>query len=190
MSKNEVATADLEGKLKVASLIDQIAKREYPAVYVVEENSVEDRFVWGMQDWLSSDVQKRNAARDEGIVVLNGIDVVRYLSGEMDPDAEQMLRDEILAISAATHRMVEVNDNNPERPIVAAEREDSLLFCKIVFLEELCQQDVEQWCFLDYLEDLTNGSTVAFTVQPTQKVLEFIQNRDEAELSTVRTLWS
>jgi hypothetical protein len=147
-------------KLEVSSLLDRIGDREFPLVYVVEEDSEEDRFVWEMQYQDMPQAQRAQMAKDNGILVLDGQDVLEHLAGEMDPDAEEILRDEVAAISAAREGKVILDDNGSTRR---------------VSVEELVEEDVEGWLFLGLLQSLTTDLPVPFTVEPTARVLEFVQ---------------
>ncbi len=82
---------DLETKFKVDFLLEQIAKRPYPPVFVVGE------------------------ATEAGVPVLDGLAVVVNLRGEMDPYSERVLRDEVRRISAARQGLVIVDDDDLDR---------------------------------------------------------------------------
>ena len=143
---------DLETKFKVDFLLKQVAKRPYPPVFVVGE------------------------ATEAGVMVLDGLAVVENLRGEMDPDSEWILREEVRRISAARQGLLIVDDEDPERlEDVAGRTGEAPFTAKTVPVEELLQKDLDQWWFLERLEDFTHDHPVAFTIPPTERVRAFLE---------------
>src|SRR5215211_2420062 len=91
----------LETKVRIDALVREIAKREYPPVFVVEEYSAESNFMWSLEGLKWSDQQWIEFAKQQGIPVLGGMDVVHNLRGEMDPADEFVLREQVLKVFAA-----------------------------------------------------------------------------------------
>jgi hypothetical protein len=147
-----VENIDLETKFKVDFLLEQIAKRPYPPVFVVGE------------------------ATEAGVPVLDGLAVVVNLRGEMDPYSERVLRDEVRRISAARQGLVIVDDDDLDRvKDVAGRTGEAPLTAKTVPIEELLQKDVDQWWFFERLEDFTNSNPEDFTIPLTERVQAFIE---------------
>lgn len=160
-------------KFEVEYYLQQIAKRLYPPVFVVEEDTDAAWHVFEMER-MPYDVQLE-LARGIGIPVLDGLDVVQNLRGEMNPAAEWVLRDEVRRISAAKQGMVTVADENPERLELAGRRGDAPLAATMVPVEELLEKDVDQWCFLEHLEALAHELPAAFIIPPTERVQTFLE---------------
>lgn len=164
----------LETKFKIDFFLDRIAKRPYPPVFVVDEYTDASRFVYDMEH-LPYSVQIE-MAREAGIPVLDGLAVVENLRGEMDPSSEGVLREEVRWISSARQGLVIVEDEDPERLEMAAQmNDDAPLTSKMVPVEELLQKDVDQWWFLERLEDLIHDHPVPFTIPLTHRVNRFVQ---------------
>lgn len=163
----------VEKKFKVAYYLRQIAKRLYPLVFVVEENTEDAWYVFEMER-MPCDVQ-RELAMEAGISVLDGLDVVQNLRGEMDPAGEYVLRDEVRRISAAKQGMVLIDDEDLERLEVTGRMGDAPLTAMMVPVEELLKKDVDQWWFLERLEDLIQDHPVAFIIPPTERVQTFLE---------------
>jgi hypothetical protein len=143
---------NLETRFKVDFLLKQIAKRPYPPVFVVGETT------------------------EAGVPVLDGLAVVENLRGEMDPDSEWILREEVRRISAARQGLVIVDDDDLERlKEVAGETGEAPFTAKTVPVEELLQKDLDQWWFLERLEDFTNGNPEDFTILLTERVRAFLE---------------
>jgi len=104
-----------------------------------------------------------------GIPVLDGRDVIEHLADEMAPEGESALREEVMEIHAAKQGMVLKIDGR----VAGSELRDESFAWRMVSVEELEQEDVEQWPFLEHLEDLTNENPVVFTIPPTEHVLAF-----------------
>lgn len=162
-------------KFEVDYYLQQIARRIYPPVFVVEEDTEDAWYVVEMEH-MAFDVQ-RELAKKAGIPVLDGSEVVQNLRGEMDPAGEWVLRDEVRRISAAKQEMVIVDDKDSERLDVAGRMGDAPLAATMVPVEELLKLDVDQWWFLERLEDLTQDNPVAFTIPPTKRVNQFLEEQ-------------
>jgi len=68
----------------------------YPLVFVVDEDSEEDRFVWALQhDCSISEERKKEIANANGIFVLDGMEVLVHLREEVDPDSVFFLRSQV-----------------------------------------------------------------------------------------------
>lgn len=66
----------LESRVRIDSLVRQIAKRDYPPVFVVEESSQQAKFMWSLEGFKLSDQRWIDLARERGILVLGGLDVI------------------------------------------------------------------------------------------------------------------
>lgn len=160
-------------KFEVEYYLQQIAKRPYPPVFVVDEDTEDAWLIWE-RERMPYDIQIE-LAREAGVPVLDGLDVVQNLRGEMDPAGEWVLREEVRRISAAKQGMVMVDDDDPERLEVTGRRGDAPLTAKMVPVEELLKKDVDQWGFLEHLEALAQELPVAFIIPPTERVQTFLE---------------
>ncbi len=146
---------DLATIFKIECLISRIAKRGYPLVFVVEEDTEAERFIDRM---VHDDPPERwrEIAREEGIPALDGRYVVENFRGEMAPEAEEILEEEVMHISAARQRMVVVDTGD------------------LIPVKELTRQDVDQWWF-EYREALTKEVSVPFVIPPTDRVKAYLK---------------
>ena len=88
-----------------------IRTRPNPTVFVVEEETEVDRILWSLAGGPSEHEQIK-VARESGIPVLDGNDVIRDLPEQMAPEAEEILREEISHIQAAREDKVAVFDSH------------------------------------------------------------------------------
>jgi len=137
----------LETMLKIDFVLHRIAKREYPVVFIVEEESPAERFLEQMRDRMLSEQRKKELAMEVGIPVLDGRDVIEHLADEMDPEGKSALREEVMEIYAAKQGMVLLIDGR----VKGSEPRDESFAWRMVSVEELEQEDVEQWPFLEHL---------------------------------------
>lgn len=143
---------DLETKFNVDYLLEQIAKRQYPPVFVIGE------------------------ATEGGVPVLDGLAVVENLRGEMDSGSERILREEVRIISAARQGLVIVDDDDLDRiKEVASRTGEDPFTAKTVPVKELLQKDLDHWEFLERLEDFTNDNPGDFRIPLTERVRAFLE---------------
>ncbi len=171
----------LKTRVKIDALVREIAKRNYPPVFVVEEYSQEAKFMWSLEGYKWTDRQWVEAAREQGIPVLGGVDVFHNLRGEMDPSDEYMLRDQVLYVFAARGGMVPIYDLDPYRLELKDEMSEEPLSMKMVTVEELLLEEIRSWDLVGVLEATTLKWPNVFLIPPTERVLRFVEEHGEYE---------
>lgn len=171
MMTNEV---HLETRFQIDYYIQQIAKRNFPPVFVVERNTEACWLVWEMEDQKLPDYQQVELAREAGIPVIDRMAAIRHLKDHMDPSDAVVLEDLIVRIFAARLGRVAIEDLAPERLRVTDPLGDAPLSMKVVPVEELAPEEVSQWLFLEDLEVLTHDHPISFLIPPTEPVLAYL----------------
>ncbi len=171
----------LETKVRIEALVREIAKKNYPAVLVVEDGSEDEDFAWNFEKHEWSEWDWIESARQRGVSVIGGLDVVQKLRGEMDSADEEALRDRVMHILAAKLGMVVVDDDDPYRPGVKGKLGVASGVVKMVPVEEVSLRETEGWMFFEMLELMARERERrnAFTVAPTAKVLMYLEEHGE-----------
>lgn len=152
---------------KIRSDVTWIRARPNPTVFVVEADTEMERVLWNLAAGEPEHEQIR-LARELGIPVLDGGDVIRDLPGHMALEAEEILREEILCIQAAREDKVALlGGPGPES-------------YRLVPVEDLTAKDVDAQV-LDILDDLTGDQPVPFTIPPSQEVLAYLAEQGERD---------
>jgi hypothetical protein len=154
--------------------VHEIAKRDYPPVYVVERGSEEDRFLAEWEYQGLTDRERTELAKGLGITVLDGLEVIQNLKGEIDPDDKWVLEDLVMHIFAAKVGRVSMPDTDPERLALAGGKGEDTRARKMVNVEELVQKDVEAWSFIEELEVLASDHPRSFTIPRSPRVEAYI----------------
>jgi hypothetical protein len=172
----------LETRVKIDALVREIAKRDYPPVFVVEEYSAEANFMWSLEGLKWTDQQWIELAMQQGIPVLGGMDVVHNLRGEMDPGDEFALRDQVLKVFAAKCGMVLLYDlDHDYRLKLKGNLYEQPSTVKMVTVEELSPEEIADTWFIEVLECSTRKWPNVFLIPPTEPVLRFLEEHGEYE---------
>jgi len=84
-----MSDVSLRDQDEIDFLLYEIALRPYPHVFVVEEDTEEARDIWELQhDCEITEQRKKEIANENGILLLDGFEVLKHLRGEMDPARE------------------------------------------------------------------------------------------------------
>jgi hypothetical protein len=147
----------------ISYLLSEIAKRPYPSVYVVEQDTEEERYIWQVKDEINKECKKKIPSR---IPTLDGYDVLQHLSGEMDEDDLSFLKEEVMWICAAKMALGGNDDGEKAKPMP-----------KISSLDELIDKNASQSRFVKFLEALTHEHPIPFFIPPTPRVKKFLEKR-------------
>jgi hypothetical protein len=169
----------LETQVRIDSLVREIAKRDYPPVFVVEEYSQEAKYMWSLEGYKLSDQRWIDLAKERDIPVLGGLDVIQHLRGEMDPSDEYMLRDQVLWVFAAKMGMMIVNDYDPYRVRLKGAWGEESVSVKMVSVDEVSPEEIEDWLFFETLEVTTRKWPNVFLIPPTDAVMAFLEEHGE-----------
>jgi hypothetical protein len=143
----------IDTKSEIKFFINEIAEREYPPVFVVEDDSPQHRFLEKLYSRDISEEYRQELALQEGIISIDCWIVLNYLSEEMDSIDKRNLQREVRLISAAKKV---VKDDSPESIKAEIEIEDDLR----------TSNGLPKWL----RDDIT-----LFTISPTLRVLKFAE---------------
>ncbi|MDP9479569.1 MAG: hypothetical protein M3R38_28535 [Actinomycetota bacterium] len=149
----------LEEKFWIDFLVRKIAERGYPPVFVVEEGTEDYQLLSKMTDAGLSERRRAEFARQKGIPVLDALEVVQHLRGEMDPEKEWGLRYLVSWVSAAKQGAVILDENDPDRLRALGTRGESPLASRVIPVDEIVERDLEELGFSKSSKALptTNG---------------------------------
>lgn len=165
----------LEEKFWIDFLVRKIAERGYPPVFVVQEGTENYQLLSKMTDSGLSERRRVEFARQKGIPVLDGLEVVEHLRGEMDPEDEWGLRYVVSWVSAAKQGAVILDEDDPDRLQALGARRESPLASRVIPVDEIVERDLEEWMFFEELEVFAHAPRISYLIPPTERVKAFIK---------------
>src|SRR5215212_181 len=161
---------DPQTRDKIDTLLMRAADQVVP-VFVVEESEAE-RLVEMMYDSGLSTQQRIRLAKESDIPIVEGMDYLEHLAGEMHPDDEEFLRGRLVKIRAAKRGAVILDGTTTSNPWL---KRGETVPLREVPVDDLDGEDFVLGWLLFSLEQLAKKDFAPlFAIHPTERVERFL----------------
>jgi hypothetical protein len=164
---------DSQTRDKIHSLLLRAADQIVP-VFVVEESEAE-RLIEMMYDSGLTIQQRIRLAKESDIPIVEGMDYLAHLAGEMLPDYEEFLRNRLMKIRAAKRGAVILDGTTTSNPWL---KRGETVPLREVPVDDLDGEDfVPQWLLSGLQQLARKDFAPLFAIHPTERVEEFLLER-------------
>jgi hypothetical protein len=164
---------DPQTRDKIDTLLIRAADQVVP-VFVVKESEAE-RLVEMMYDSGLTIQQRIRLAKKSDIPIVDGMDYLEHLAGEMHPDSEEFLRYRLMKIRAAKRGAVILDGTTTSNPWL---KRGETIPLREVPVDDLDGEDfVPQWLLSDLKQLARKDFAPLFAIHPTERVEEFLLER-------------